>query len=431
MTSTPPFPTTPEQRLLAAIVFTDVVGFTRRMQTEEAKTLKLLERDFDSMRAFCAMHSGRVIKTTGDGLLLFFTSAIQAVEWSLKAQRHFEEQAEELPTAEVLKHRVGIHLGDVVLSGNDVMGDGVNVAARVMGESPPAGICISQDVYAVVKNKMKLDVLRLEPRVLKNVNEPMQMYRVLLEPPAKNAMQAKPVSAVRAADVAPPPAWRKWALLGGALVILAVAGLVLFQAQREHERELAGSQDMRAALSAAVQARSDGAAGPVSEPAGAAPVAASPTPVVVAPATPAPPPAAVIDFAKLTATRSPGAPSTEEEKRVVQSATDAVNTLLAWTPGALRRYTKDNPLFVRPLRNGSFQPNTVYMDARGKVCFAEGGAVRPRNWEDLSVAVQGAIVAALIRNFPATPPEIVRGGDAFAYLNRLPEMADMLIRDRK
>src|ERR1043165_6849212 len=125
-----------EQRQLAAIVFTDVVGFSARMQKEEANTLKHLERGFTTMREFSTLHSGSVIKTTGDGLLLCFASAVQAVEWALRTQRHFAEQEKDRPASEVLRHRIGIHLGDIVIKGDDVMGDGVNIAARVQTEAP-------------------------------------------------------------------------------------------------------------------------------------------------------------------------------------------------------------------------------------------------------------------------------------------------------
>src|SRR5437879_2666735 len=96
----PPVNTTSEQRLLAAIVFTDVAGFSSRVEAEESVTLSLLERDFITMRLFSTTHSGKVIKSTGDGLLLYFTSAVDAVEWSLKTQRHFADQSSRLPPKE-------------------------------------------------------------------------------------------------------------------------------------------------------------------------------------------------------------------------------------------------------------------------------------------------------------------------------------------
>src|SRR4051812_30630306 len=110
--SSPPSPNaTTEQRLLAAVVFTDVAGFSTAVESNEAATLALVERDFLTMRLFSSMLKGMVIKSTGDGLLLYFTSAVQAVEWALKVQRHFADQATNLPAAELLRHRIGIHVG--------------------------------------------------------------------------------------------------------------------------------------------------------------------------------------------------------------------------------------------------------------------------------------------------------------------------------
>src|SRR5580692_9059529 len=124
------------QRSLAAIVFTDVVSFSARMHADEVATLKLLERDFAEMRRLCAEHEGEVLKTTGDGLLLTFTSAVQAVACALAMQRQFAAEAkDQAPPGGALQHRIGIHLGDVLVQDKDVMGDGVNIASRLQAEA--------------------------------------------------------------------------------------------------------------------------------------------------------------------------------------------------------------------------------------------------------------------------------------------------------
>ena len=181
MDTTPPISVRQGQRALAAIIFTDVVGFSARMQADEETSLRLLERDFAVMREMCAHHEGSVLKTTGDGLLLYFTSAVQAVACALAMQRHFAEEARRLPATEMLAHRLGIHLGDVFVSEQDVMGDGVNIASRLQAEAAPGGICISQTVYDVVKNKLALQVINLGPRDLKNIAQAVPVYRILLE----------------------------------------------------------------------------------------------------------------------------------------------------------------------------------------------------------------------------------------------------------
>lgn len=420
-------PLTPDQRVLAAIVFTDVVSFSARMQEDETTTLRHLERDFITMREFSAMHGGTVIKTTGDGLLLYFTSAVHAVEWSLRTQRHFAEQARTYPPAEILRHRVGIHLGDVFRKGDDVMGDGVNIAARVQSEAPSGGICISQTVYDVVKNKSKLHVVRLEPRKLKNISENIQMYHLLLEPPqlaapvTTTAATTAPVTPVRApVREETTSGMPKVLLIFGVLAGLAAAGVFLVRAYFAHERDLAKSQTTQERLDAALKgkAAADGAA--------AGTAAGGPTAATGA-AT-----ADEFDFVKLTGDRPAAAPRNAEEERLRQSADASIRMLEEWVFAGLARYTRDQPLLVRRLKSPSLGDLTLFTDAERQLHFAEGGAMRKRAWRDLTPDVQGAIALSLLRA-GTNPPrrEIVRGAEAFAYVHGLPEMARTLTRDRR
>src|ERR1019366_8950737 len=180
--------TSPGQRTLAAIVFTDVVSFSARMHSDEVGTLRLLQRDFAEMRRLCADFEGQVLKTTGDGLLLTFTSAVQAVACALAMQRQFAAEAKGQPSqGGALQHRIGIHLGDVLVQDQDVMGDGVNIASRLQAEAEPGGICISQTVYDVVKNKLEMNVVSLGARELKNITHAMPVYQLLLDAQAMDA----------------------------------------------------------------------------------------------------------------------------------------------------------------------------------------------------------------------------------------------------
>src|ERR1019366_3038208 len=201
--------TSPGQRTLAAIVFTDVVSFSARMHSDEVGTLRLLQRDFAEMRRLCADFEGQVLKTTGDGLLLTFTSAVQAVACALAMQRQFAAEAKGQPSqGGALQHRIGIHLGDVLVQDQDVMGDGVNIASRLQAEAEPGGICISQTVYDVVKNKLEMKVVSLGARDLKNIAQAMPVYRLLLD-----AQTLDPAS--KGASPAPGPAAsrpRRWVL---------------------------------------------------------------------------------------------------------------------------------------------------------------------------------------------------------------------------
>jgi class 3 adenylate cyclase len=157
------------QRTLAAIVFTDAVSFSRMMSRDEERGLRLVARDLAAMRTVCETFGGQVLKSTGDGLLMLFTSAVQAVSCGLEIQRNFEMRNLEVPRNERLQHRIGIHLGDVFQHGGDVMGDGVNVAARLQTEAIPGGVCLSKTVYDVVQNRVPFYVADEGPRKLKNI----------------------------------------------------------------------------------------------------------------------------------------------------------------------------------------------------------------------------------------------------------------------
>ncbi|HXA14252.1 MAG TPA: adenylate/guanylate cyclase domain-containing protein, partial [Opitutaceae bacterium] len=178
-------------RTLAAIVFTDIVAFSARMQRDEVKTLGFVNRDFAEMRRLCESRGGAVLKTTGDGLLCYFASAVEAVACALDMQRHFAGLGKTLPPGDALQHRIGIHLGDVLVQDQDVMGDGVNIAARLQAEAEPGGICISQTVYDVVKNKIELKATYLGARDLKNIAQAVPVYSLLLEAQTREAAPAK------------------------------------------------------------------------------------------------------------------------------------------------------------------------------------------------------------------------------------------------
>jgi class 3 adenylate cyclase len=166
------------QRTLAAIIFTDVVGYSALMAANEEYTLDLLRRDFQIMKQLCQRFEGRVLKTIGDALLMYFPSAVKAVNCAQEIQLSLAEIAAKLAPEDVLTHRIGIHLGDVFFNGTDVMGDGVNVAARLQAEAQPGGICLSQTVYEVVKNPLCLKATDLIPRKLKNIPDSVLVYQI-------------------------------------------------------------------------------------------------------------------------------------------------------------------------------------------------------------------------------------------------------------
>ncbi|MDM8523231.1 COR domain-containing protein [Desulfococcaceae bacterium HSG8] len=170
--SRPPFE---DGERLAAIMFTDIVGFSKQMEKNEEKTLRLLEDHFSTMRSILAKHQGTEIKTIGDAFMVMFQSAADAVKCALEIQAsHRIERDNLIP-------RIGIHIGDLVFKNGDIFGDGVNIAARIEPLADPGGICISEDVYNIVKKKMELETMRLENVTLKNIKAPPVIYKVIIE----------------------------------------------------------------------------------------------------------------------------------------------------------------------------------------------------------------------------------------------------------
>ncbi len=168
------------QRILAAIMVTDAVGFSARMSLDEGLTLRLIDRDLTLIAQSCVDFGGKVLKSTGDGLLMYFLSAVEAVSCGLEIQRCLVDQAVGLPPEQYLDHRIGIHLGDIVVSEQDVMGNGVNITARLQTYAQPRGLCISQTVFDVVKARLNLNAVFLGALDLKNIHEPVPAYQINL-----------------------------------------------------------------------------------------------------------------------------------------------------------------------------------------------------------------------------------------------------------
>ncbi len=168
-------------RKLAAIMFTDIKGFSRKMGKDEKAAMEILKKHDAMMRVFVAKHGGKVIKSIGDSFMVDFPSAVNAVKCSIKAQEYFFKHNEDKSDFDKIEIRIGIHLGDVVIVGNDMYGDGVNIASRIEAITEPNRICITADVYKQVKKKMDLKVYHIGSMELKNIEEPVEVYEVLLD----------------------------------------------------------------------------------------------------------------------------------------------------------------------------------------------------------------------------------------------------------
>ncbi|MET4687635.1 adenylate/guanylate cyclase domain-containing protein [Sinorhizobium fredii] len=181
------------QRRLAAIVVADVVGYSRLMEEDEIATLAVLkERRATILQPIVRAHGGRIVKVMGDGVLLEFPSAVNAMSGANELQRKMQESNAALPTARRIVLRIGINLGDVVIDGGDVYGDGVNIAARIQSLAEPGAIYVSAGIRDQVKRKLALGFDDLGPKSLKNIAEEVHVYRVLYEPAVTKDHAGKP-----------------------------------------------------------------------------------------------------------------------------------------------------------------------------------------------------------------------------------------------
>jgi TolB-like protein/class 3 adenylate cyclase/Tfp pilus assembly protein PilF len=177
-------PPAAETRKLAAIMFTDIAGFSRQMGANEARTLRLLEVHNQLVQQAVAAQHGHVIKTIGDAFLVDFPSVVNAVQCAQQIQHQLRTYNAEHPGEEQIHLRIGIHLGDIVQKDSDVFGDGVNIASRLQALAEPDTICFSQKVYEEVAKKIDLGaVVSLGQPKLKNIAERFQVYALLLEAP--------------------------------------------------------------------------------------------------------------------------------------------------------------------------------------------------------------------------------------------------------
>ena len=183
-----------EARKLAAILVADVVGYSRLAGAEEERTLaRLRALRSDLIDPTIALHHGRIVKRTGDGSIIEFRSVVDAVRCAIEVQNGLVERNAGVPPERRIEFRVGIHVGDVVEeSDGDLMGDCVNIAARLEGVAKPGGICLSEDAYRHVKSRLELQVSDLGAVPLKNIAEPVRAYAVEVGPARVDAAKIAP-----------------------------------------------------------------------------------------------------------------------------------------------------------------------------------------------------------------------------------------------
>lgn len=180
---------TVHQRRLAAILVADAVGFSRRMAEDETAALRAIGACLEALEIVAGLNGGRIVKTMGDGLLADFASVVNAVSAAAAMQTRLAERARDLPDAAHFAFRIGVHVGDVVISGDDLLGEGVNVAARLEAAADPGGVLISSSAYEHVAGKLELAFEDRGRMTLKGLPEPMRVFALpgFAPPPAPNA----------------------------------------------------------------------------------------------------------------------------------------------------------------------------------------------------------------------------------------------------
>ena len=166
------------QRRLAAILAADVANYSRLMGTDEAGTALALREHRAAIDPVVVSHGGRIVKTAGDGVLLEFPSVVAAVECAVAMQELMAERNADVPADKRMLFRMGINLGDVLIEGDDILGDGVNIAARLEGIAEPGGICLSDSAYQQVRDKLRIEASDMGEQRLKNIARPVRTYRL-------------------------------------------------------------------------------------------------------------------------------------------------------------------------------------------------------------------------------------------------------------
>jgi adenylate cyclase len=209
------------KRKLTAILSADVKGYSRLMGEDEKATVRTLNMYKEVMTALIQHHHGRVVDAVGDNVLAEFASVVDAVECGVEIQKELKTRNGELPENRRMEFRIGVNLGDVIEEGEQIYGDGVNIAARLESLSEAGGICISGTAFDQVKNKLNLGYKYLGEQTVKNILEPVRVYKVLMEPEAAGKVLGEKKTK--------PREWQKTALIVVSILILIIAAVAIWK----------------------------------------------------------------------------------------------------------------------------------------------------------------------------------------------------------
>ena len=187
------------QRKLAAILAADVAGYSRLMGADEGGTARILREHREALSSVVLSHSGRIVDVAGDGMLIEFNSVVTAVECAIAVQKLMAERNASVAESKQMVFRIGINLGDVIVDGDDILGDGVNIAARLEAIAEPGGICLSDDAYRQVHGKVPIEFVDMGEQLLKNIARPIRSYAVVM-----SGRTLSPVTGLHQSNKSPP-----------------------------------------------------------------------------------------------------------------------------------------------------------------------------------------------------------------------------------
>jgi len=250
-------PTGPLKRKLSAILAADAVSYSRKMSENEEGTMRVLSAHRAVIDGIIEFHDGRIANTAGDSVLAEFASPVEAVRCAVEIQDALRTRNDSLPVEQRLEFRVGVNLGDVMVKGSDLLGDGVNIAARLESIAEPGGICISSSIYDMIRGKLDLGFVDIGEQSLKNIEHPIRVYRV-----DRDGMMPAEHRGARA------PRRTRAPLIAGVVLVLVVLLAVAWQQNLlpqmpwEAERQQAAAEaERRAKIEAElVRAQADAAA---------------------------------------------------------------------------------------------------------------------------------------------------------------------------
>src|SRR5260370_7808332 len=197
------------KRRLTTVLCADVHGYSRLMEADEAGTLATLRRHRTAIAGLVERHGGRIVNTWGDAVSAECASVVEAVQCAVEIQQEISNQESDAPDAQRLRFRIGVNLGDVMVDGADIYGDGVNIAARLQELAEPGGVVISGPVYDQVHNKLSVGFDCLGQQQMKNVVAPVTSYRVTLGGDVPVNERPSDAGAQRIRDEHQPATWRR------------------------------------------------------------------------------------------------------------------------------------------------------------------------------------------------------------------------------